>query len=142
MFNVTQTSVKQTALLDGVDIGPPKWRICGHDLNRHVHEGIKDISNVKIHLKTRRQNVNITTSPIYGQNLHCFTIKRDVLCDRINITYIFGLALLNLLNSLRKSDKMLEWGQISPSMNVVLLISNPLHYKVDNSIHLESICLG
>ena len=89
----------QTALLDGVDIGPPKWRIYGHDLNRYVHEDTKDISNVKIHLKTHRQNVNITTSRICGQNLLCFTIKRDVLCLVINRTlhlcsYVIGLIKL------------------------------------------------
>ena len=40
---------KQTMLLDGVDIGPPKCSICGRGLNRSVHEGMKDISNVKVH---------------------------------------------------------------------------------------------
>ena len=28
-------------------------------LNKSVHEGLKDISNVKVHLKTRSGNVNI-----------------------------------------------------------------------------------
>ena len=42
----------QTTLLDGVDVGTPKWRVCGRRLNRSVHEGMKDISNVKVHLKT------------------------------------------------------------------------------------------
>ena len=28
-------------------------------LNRFVHEGMKDISNVKVHLKTRKGNVKI-----------------------------------------------------------------------------------
>ena len=46
-------------LLNGVDVGPPKWCICGCDLNRFVHEGMKDISNVKVHLKTCNGNVNI-----------------------------------------------------------------------------------
>ena len=48
---------KQTTILNGVDIGQPKWRICGRSLNRFVNEDMKDISNVKIHLKTRRGNV-------------------------------------------------------------------------------------
>ena len=50
---------KQTTLLDGVYLGQPKWRVCGHGLNRYVHEGMKDISYVKVHLKTRSGNVNI-----------------------------------------------------------------------------------
>ena len=29
----------------------PKWRTCGHGLNPAAHEGMKDISNVKVHLK-------------------------------------------------------------------------------------------
>ena len=51
---------KQATLLGGVDLGPPKWRICGCGLNRFVHEGMNNISNVKVHLKTRSGNVNIT----------------------------------------------------------------------------------
>ena len=50
---------KETTLLDGVDIGQPKWRICGRGLNHSVHEGTKDISNVKVHLKTLSGNVNM-----------------------------------------------------------------------------------
>ena len=55
-----QTKVsKQTRLLDGVDVGPPKQRVCRPDLNRKVHEAMNSISNVKVHLKTRSENVNI-----------------------------------------------------------------------------------
>ena len=43
---------KQTTLLDGVDVGPLKWRVCGHALNQCVHEGMNYISNVKVHLRT------------------------------------------------------------------------------------------
>ena len=50
---------KQTMLLDGVDFSPPKWHVCGRGSNRSVHEGM-NISNVKIHLRTRSGNVNIT----------------------------------------------------------------------------------
>ena len=39
---------KQTTLVDGVDIGSPKWHICGRGLNRYVHGGLKDNSNVKV----------------------------------------------------------------------------------------------
>ena len=50
---------KQATLLDGIDVGPLKWCVCGCDLNRFVHEGMNDISNVKVHLKTRIGNVNM-----------------------------------------------------------------------------------
>ena len=50
---------KQTTLLHGIDVGQLKWRVCGHGLNRSVHEGMNDISNVKVHLKTHSGNVNI-----------------------------------------------------------------------------------
>ena len=50
---------KQTTLLDGVDAGPPKWRVLRRGLNGSVNEGMKDISNVKVHLKTHSGNVNI-----------------------------------------------------------------------------------
>ena len=51
---------KQTMLLDGVDIGPPKWCVWGRGLNRSLHEGMNDISNVEVHLRTRSGNVNIS----------------------------------------------------------------------------------
>ena len=50
---------KQATLLDGLDVSPLKWRVCGCGLNRLVHEGMNHISNVKVHLKTRSGNVNI-----------------------------------------------------------------------------------
>ena len=50
---------KQAMLLDGLDISPLKWRLYGCGLNRFVHEGMKDVSNVKVHLKTSSRNVNI-----------------------------------------------------------------------------------
>ena len=51
---------KQATLLDGLDVIPLKWRVCGCGLNRFVHEGMNHISNVKVHLKTRSGNVNIS----------------------------------------------------------------------------------
>ena len=51
---------KQATLLDGIDVTPLKWRVCGCGLNRFVHEGMNHISNVEVHLKTRSGNVNIT----------------------------------------------------------------------------------
>ena len=40
----------QPTLLDDVDL--PKWRVCGRGCNRSVHEGMNDISNVKVHSTT------------------------------------------------------------------------------------------
>ena len=50
---------KQTTLLDGVDVGPPKQCVCWQCLNRFVLEAMNIISNVKVHLKTCSGNVNI-----------------------------------------------------------------------------------
>ena len=51
---------KQSTLLDGLDVSPLIWHVCGCDgLNRFVHEGMNHISNVNVHLKTRYGNVNI-----------------------------------------------------------------------------------
>ena len=50
---------KQTTLLDGLDVSPLEWRVCGCGLNRFVHEGMNHISNVKVHLKIRSGNVSI-----------------------------------------------------------------------------------
>ena len=38
---------KQTTLLDVVDVGPPKWRVCRIDLNRSVHKAMNDTATVK-----------------------------------------------------------------------------------------------
>ena len=55
-----QTNIsKQATLLDGLDVSPLKWRVCGCGLNRFVYEGMNHISNVKVHLKTRSENVYI-----------------------------------------------------------------------------------
>ena len=58
---------KLVTLLDGVDVGLLKWRVCGCGLNRFVHQVMNYISNVKIHLKTRGGNVNIR---FYFENNH------------------------------------------------------------------------
>ena len=50
---------KQATLLDGHDVSPLKWWVCGCGLNRFVHEGMNHISNVEVHFKTRSGNVNI-----------------------------------------------------------------------------------
>ena len=49
---------KQATLLDGVNVSQLKWLVSGCGLNGFVHEGMIDISNVKVHLKTRNGNVN------------------------------------------------------------------------------------
>ena len=53
------TNISKQSLLDGVDVGLPKWCICGRGLNQSVHEGINDISNVMVHLKTCCGNVKL-----------------------------------------------------------------------------------
>ena len=50
---------KQATLLDGLDVSPLKWRVCGCGLNHFFPEGMNDISKVKVHLKTHSGNVNI-----------------------------------------------------------------------------------
>ena len=50
---------KQATLLDGFDLSLLKWCVYGCGLNPFVHEGMNDISNVKVHLKTRSGNINI-----------------------------------------------------------------------------------
>ena len=42
---------KQATLLDGLDVSPLKWRVCGCGMN--------GISNVNVHLKTRSGNINL-----------------------------------------------------------------------------------
>ena len=48
---------KQTTLLDGIDVGPPKWHICGCGLNRSVHLGMSDVPKRKIHRKCKYTQV-------------------------------------------------------------------------------------
>ena len=67
-----QTKVsKQTTLLDGVDVDPPKQRVCWRGLNRYVHEAMNSISNVKVHLKTHSGNVNI----LQYLHFHCESLN-------------------------------------------------------------------
>ena len=51
---------EQTTLLNGVDVGPPKWHICGLGLKHSVHKGMEAISIVKVHLNNHSRNVNIS----------------------------------------------------------------------------------
>ena len=50
---------KQATFFDGLGVSPLKWRVCGCGLNRLVHEGMNNISNVKVHSKNRSGNINI-----------------------------------------------------------------------------------
>ena len=50
---------KQATLLDGLDVSPLKWRVCGCGFNRFVHEGMNHITNVEVNLKTRSGNAKI-----------------------------------------------------------------------------------
>ena len=70
-----QTNIsKQTTSLDVVDVGPPKQWVCWGGLDRSVHEAMNNISNVKVHLKTRNKckymrneyNKKIYTDPDKG----------------------------------------------------------------------------
>ena len=63
---------KLVTLLDDVDLGLLKWRVCGCGLNRFVHEGMNYISNVKVHLKNSSGNVYIR---FYFANNHHTTQK-------------------------------------------------------------------
>ena len=56
---------KQATLLDGLDVSPFKWCVCGCGLNRFVHEGMNHILNVEVHLKTRNGNVNIRVCTVH-----------------------------------------------------------------------------
>ena len=50
--------IKQTTLLDGIDVGLPNLRICRSGLNQSVHEGMENISIVKVHLRTHSGNID------------------------------------------------------------------------------------
>ena len=58
---------KQATLLDGLDVSPLKWRVCGCGLIRFVHERMNHISNVEVHLKTRSGNVNIYLCTLWNR---------------------------------------------------------------------------
>ena len=54
------TSVnKQHYWMDLTLVSPLKWHVCGCGLNQFVHEGMNDISNVKVHVRTSSGSVNI-----------------------------------------------------------------------------------
>ena len=47
--------------MDGIDVGPPKWRVCVSGLNRCAHEGMNDISNVKVDFKSSQWKCKYNT---------------------------------------------------------------------------------
>ena len=51
---------KQAMLLYALNVSLLKWRVCGFGLNRFVHNGMNNITNVKAHSKTHCGNVNIS----------------------------------------------------------------------------------
>ena len=67
---------KQATLLDGVEFSTLKWRVCECGLNRFVHEGMNDILNVKVHLKTLSGNVN--TDSYQPWNLWSWRVLAEV----------------------------------------------------------------
>ena len=66
---------KQATLLDGLDVSPLKWRVCGCGFNRFVHEGMNHISNVEVHLKTRSGNAILTDEGKSCYNRECLRRK-------------------------------------------------------------------
>ena len=68
---------KQATSLDGLDVSPLKWRVCGCGLDWFVHEGMNHISNVDVHLKTRSGNVNI-----YNAKSYCFLAQNVYVIDK------------------------------------------------------------
>ena len=77
---------KQATLLDGLDVSPLKWRVCGCGFNRCVHEGMNHVSNVKVHLKARSGNENILRiSHMQKRGYACIHCGVDMLT---NIFYI------------------------------------------------------
>ena len=56
-------------LLDGIDL--LQSHICGCGLNGFVYEGMNNIPNIKVHLKTHSGNVNIW-------NIHVFFKEKQI----------------------------------------------------------------
>ena len=74
---------KQATLLDGLDLSPLKWRVCGCGFNWFVHEGSNDISNVKVHLKTGSGNVNISYGISWKMSrINSYFIDRYIIKNR------------------------------------------------------------
>ena len=89
-------SVNKQRYLDGLDVSPLKWSVLWCGLNRFVHEGMNHVLNVKVHLKTRKGNVNIYWMPkllvfleiITRMNyLKCLTKPKNDLSAKLGIDY-------------------------------------------------------
>ena len=80
---------KQTALLVRVDVGLPKWRVCRCGFNRFVQEGMTDISNIKIHFRTRIGNKSIERAAGKGScsDDHWFHHPMNVKTNNLFIIY-------------------------------------------------------
>ena len=46
-------------------------------LNRFAHEGMNDISNIKVHLKTRSRNVNMIVYGLCNSLVRQFLVKHS-----------------------------------------------------------------
>ena len=69
---------KQTMFLDGFDIGRPKWCLCRCDLNHSIHEGMDNISNVKVRLKTCNGNVNMSQGMRFPSKWYVRLVKPQI----------------------------------------------------------------
>ena len=85
---------KQTMVLDGLDAVSPKWSIYESGLNQSVREGMKDISNVKVNLKTHGGNVNTC---IKGLHCTCHLICAEQTPEESEKTKQFCLEVVDLL---------------------------------------------
>ena len=54
-----------------------------HDINRSVHEGMNDISNIMFHLNTRSGNVNIKNVSILLQSSMKFLFTTSTYPDEV-----------------------------------------------------------
>ena len=103
---------KLATLLDGLDVIPLKWRVCGCGLNRFVHEGVS-MSNVKVHVKTPNRHVYILgqkRNAAYNSNKYCVLnesgkISSSVYVSLFFLPHIFPIDLLRCVNQNQCTDR-------------------------------------
>ena len=88
---------KQAMLLDGLDVSPLKWRVCGCGLNRCVHEGMNHILNVEVNLKTRSRNVNINIIWFMGGDLNGFFSRFKSFYEVKGVGHVIGDILFSVI---------------------------------------------
>ena len=105
VFNVTRKSVnKQHYWVASTLVRPNGVYVGVAQNNRTVHEGMKDISNVKVHLKTGSGNVNIagyTVANFWLYPIRCCATKASALefpfiLSEVSVLF-FYLSLSSLL---------------------------------------------